>query len=98
MEIDQFQKIDEIPFDFIRKRVSVVVAKNQDHILITKGAPEEILKVCTRVLKGSLAEPFTPEWHTRAIGVYENTEQGRLQGPCSRFKRDCERKIDLFPG
>ena len=72
VEIDQFRKIDEIPFDFIRKRVSVVVAKNQDLILITKGAPEEILKVCTLVSKGGVSEPFTPEWHTRAIGVYEN--------------------------
>jgi len=69
--IGQFRKIDEIPFDFIRKRVSVVAATNQDHILITKGAPEEILKVCTRVSKGGVSEPFTTEWHTRAIGVYE---------------------------
>jgi Mg2+-importing ATPase len=71
METGQFQKIDEIPFDFIRKRVSVVVVKNQDHILITKGAPEEIIKVCTRVSTGGVSEPFTTEWHTRAIGVYE---------------------------
>jgi Mg2+-importing ATPase len=69
--IGQFRKIDEIPFDFIRKRVSVVAATNQDHILITKGAPEEILKVCTRVSKGGVSEPFTTEWYTRAIGVYE---------------------------
>ena len=71
VEIGQFRKIDEIPFDFIRKRVSVVAAKNQDHILITKGAPEEILKVCSRVSRGGVSEPFTPDWHTRANGVYE---------------------------
>jgi P-type Mg2+ transporter len=71
VEIGQFRKIDEIPFDFIRKRVSVVAAKNQNHILITKGAPEEILKVCTRVSRGGVSEPFTTEWHTRSIGVYE---------------------------
>ena len=71
VEIGQFRKIDEIPFDFIRNRVSVVAAKNQDHILITKGAPEEILKVCSRVSRGGVSEPFTPDWHTRANGVYE---------------------------
>lgn len=44
--ISQCQKIDEIPFDFYRKRMSVVV-KQWDYLtLICKGAPEEILKVC----------------------------------------------------
>ena len=42
---DQYQRIDEIPFDFIRKRLSVVVRENQENLLITKGAPEEIAKV-----------------------------------------------------
>ena len=42
---DHYQRIDEIPFDFIRKRLSVVVSENRETILITKGAPEEIVKV-----------------------------------------------------
>ena len=43
-----FTKIDEIPFDFSRRRLSVVVAHGQDkHVLICKGAVEEILAVCT---------------------------------------------------
>jgi Mg2+-importing ATPase len=71
VEIGQYQKIDEIPFDFIRKRISVVVAKNQDRILITKGAPEEVLKLCTRISRGGVPEPFTGDWHTRAVGLYE---------------------------
>lgn len=45
-------KIDEIPFDFNRKRMSVVVGKaDSSHLLITKGAVEEMVKVCTRVEK-----------------------------------------------
>jgi len=71
VEIGQYQKIDEIPFDFIRKRISVVVAKNQDRILITKGAPEEVLKLCTRISREGVPEPFTGDWHTRAVGLYE---------------------------
>ncbi len=39
-------KIDEIPFDFIRRRVSVVVETGGQRLLIAKGAPEEILKIC----------------------------------------------------
>jgi Mg2+-importing ATPase len=71
VDIGRFRKIDEIPFDFIRKRVSVVVAENQDRILITKGAPEEVLKLCTRIPRMGVPEPFTGDWHARAVGLYE---------------------------
>ena len=41
------RRIDEIPFDFIRKRLSIVVKENQENLIVTKGAPEEIFKVIT---------------------------------------------------
>jgi Mg2+-importing ATPase len=46
-EIDtsKYQKQDEVPFDFVRRRVSVVIERGQQRLLIAKGAPEEILKV-----------------------------------------------------
>jgi Mg2+-importing ATPase len=46
----KFRKIDEIPFDFVRRRMSVVVEEeNHHHELICKGAVEEMLQVCTQV-------------------------------------------------
>lgn len=45
-DISSYHKIDEIPFDFYRKRMSVVSGKGGQATLICKGAPEEILKVC----------------------------------------------------
>ena len=43
-----YSKLDEIPFDFSRRRLSVVVAREDGkHILICKGAVEEIFAVCT---------------------------------------------------
>ena len=46
----RWQKIDEIPFDFERRRMSVVVAEETDvHQLVCKGALQEILSVCTQV-------------------------------------------------
>lgn len=46
----QYIKVDEIPFDFSRRRLSVVVQdKNNKKQLITKGAVEEILNICTMV-------------------------------------------------
>jgi Mg2+-importing ATPase len=44
----QFKKIDEIPFDFSRKIMSVVVGMDGKHRIISKGAPEEIFKRCTK--------------------------------------------------
>ncbi|KQV45105.1 magnesium-translocating P-type ATPase [Massilia sp. Root335] len=57
-----YRKVDEIPFDFNRRRMSVVVAEHDDHhLLITKGAVEEILAVCTQVRHGAATEPLTTE-------------------------------------
>jgi P-type Mg2+ transporter len=47
LDVGQFQKVDEIPFDFSRKMMSVVVEKRKKHILIAKGAPEEIIERCS---------------------------------------------------
>jgi Mg2+-importing ATPase len=45
-----FHKVDEIPFDFLRRRMSVVVEDSEhSHILICKGAVEELLQLCTWV-------------------------------------------------
>ena len=43
----EYKKIDEMPFDFQRKIMSVVVTTNGTHRLISKGAPEEIFSRCT---------------------------------------------------
>jgi len=48
-----YRKVDEIPFDFERRRMSVVVSEREDHHeLICKGAVEEMLAVCTHVREG----------------------------------------------
>ncbi len=47
---EKYRKIDEIPFDFVRRRMSVVVEdENGLNTLICKGAVEEVLSLCTRV-------------------------------------------------
>src|SRR6185295_16275708 len=47
-DIHAYRKIDEIPFDFERRRVSIVVEHEGKRLLITKGAPESVLPVCSR--------------------------------------------------
>jgi Mg2+-importing ATPase len=50
---ENYSKMDEIPFDFQRRRMSVVVSeRNHHHELICKGAVEEIMAACTRVRDG----------------------------------------------
>lgn len=46
-DLHGYQKLDEIPFDFERRRVSIVVSYDNKTLLITKGAPESVLSVCT---------------------------------------------------
>jgi P-type Mg2+ transporter len=57
-DIAGFEKHDEIPYDFIRKRVSIVVGHEGHNLIITKGALENVLAVCTLVEKpdGSVVE------------------------------------------
>jgi len=59
-DIEQkYTKIDEIPFDFIRKRMSVVVEnKRLEHVLICKGAVEEVLSLCNKYETKESTEPF----------------------------------------
>ena len=57
-DVKGIEKIDEIPFDFIRKRVSVVVKYEGQRLIIAKGAPEEILKICTYCETGETLSDF----------------------------------------
>ncbi len=57
-----FQKIDEVPFDFNRRRMSVVVKNGEGKMqMITKGAVEEIISVCSFAEYNGKVEPLTGE-------------------------------------
>jgi Mg2+-importing ATPase len=54
-DISGVEKVDEVPYDFVRKRLTVVVKEGAGHRLITKGALDNVLTVCTQVRDGELA-------------------------------------------
>ena len=56
LDLSGYQKQDEIPYDFIRKRLSIVVSQGDKHFMVTKGALSNILDVCSKAEKedGSL--------------------------------------------
>ena len=56
--IEQISKVDEIPYDFVRKRLTVVVQQVDQDILITKGALENVLAICSQVKVGQQVLPF----------------------------------------
>jgi Mg2+-importing ATPase len=45
-DVNGYGKIDEIPFDFQRRKMSVIVEKSGKRLLVTKGAPEEVFRSC----------------------------------------------------
>jgi Mg2+-importing ATPase len=63
-------KVDEIPFDFLRRRMSVVVAtRSRERVLICKGAVEEVFAICTQVDVGYQAMPFSDALRDQATRV-----------------------------
>src|SRR5690606_34308045 len=56
-----YRKVDEVPFDFARRRMSVVVAgRDGSPVMITKGAVDEMLAACAQVRHGDAVQPLTP--------------------------------------
>ena len=47
MDLSGYQKLDEVPYDFVRKRLSILVSKDGTHQIITKGALLNVLEVCS---------------------------------------------------
>ena len=66
-----YNKIDEIPFDYTRKRMSVVVVDNDEHhgqhMLVTKGAAEGMLDISNKVEINGRSEELTDEWRKKIL-------------------------------
>ncbi len=74
---DGFRKTDEIPFDFERRRLSIVVEKDGAHMLVSKGAPEGLLSVCSSYESDGGVRPLDDAARARCIAVFrEASTQG----------------------
>jgi Mg2+-importing ATPase len=71
IDVGSYQKIDEIPYDFVRKRLSVLVKGAEDNILICKGALRNILDVCSQVETAASAKSQMLENREKILSVYE---------------------------
>jgi Mg2+-importing ATPase len=59
LDVTGYERLDEIPYDFQRKRLSVMVAKGAERFMVTKGALSNVLEVCTG-FEGDLAKGPAP--------------------------------------
>jgi P-type Mg2+ transporter len=51
-DLSSYSKLDEIPYDFLRKRLSILVANDDTHLLVTKGALQNVLDACSNAETG----------------------------------------------
>ena len=85
---NQYLKVDEIPFDFTRRRLSVVVSdQEKKRFVITKGAIEEILTICTSVeMEGQIVNMTdTIRKNVLSISKKMNKDGLRVVGICEKF-------------
>ena len=92
---EEYRKIDEIPFDFSRRRLSVVVADGTKKQLITKGAVEEILNICTMVEYKGRVSQITKEIKTNIEKIAKNLNEEGLRVIAVCKKNDVE-NIEKF--
>lgn len=103
---EKYKLIDEIPFDFSRRRLSVVVSDGVKKQLITKGAVEEILEICTMVdYKGEIS-PITKQIkdNIKQISKNLNNDGLRVIAVCQKndianienFGVECEKNMILL--
>ncbi|WP_411107088.1 magnesium-translocating P-type ATPase [Streptomyces sp. cmx-4-9] len=83
----RFSMVDEIPFDFARRRMSVVLSRNPlvagdarpGHVMITKGAVEEVLGLCTRMADRGRTVELTEERRRAALRTAEEHNRRGLR-------------------
>jgi Mg2+-importing ATPase len=94
VNVEGFQKIDEVPFDFVRRRVSVVVEEQQQRFFIAKGAPEDVLKVSTYCEIGGLIQDVSEELRKKIEQKYLDLSSEGLRVLGVAYKKLREEKTD----
>ncbi len=91
LNIEGFTKLDEIPYDFLRKRLTIVVAHEgeEERWIVTKGAFTDVLAICTSVVAGAAAMPLDPAIRERLDAYYAGQGTRGLSGSRRRSEEIC---------
>lgn len=71
LDISAYRKVDEIPFDFERRRLSVVTETKGEILLITKGAPESVLPCCSQFEVNGKPQPWDSDGQSKSQAIYK---------------------------
>ena len=75
LDLSGIEKVDEIPYEFVRKRLTVVVRENNQDTMLTKGAFENILSICTQIQQDDNVIPLSPEGTSQVHQLYQDWSQ-----------------------
>jgi len=92
-DVVKFKKIDEIPYDFERKKLSVILREGKKYSLVSKGAPEEILKICKFYQIGQNVRPINFRTREKINEIYKNYSQDGLRVLTVAYKNIKQKKI-----
>ncbi len=103
IDVSSWAKIDEVPFDFERRRVSVLVERGGERLLVLKGAPEDVLRLCTQYESGNSQsgidagyglQPFDQAAREQAQALFERLGQDGFRVLAIAWKREPETLVD----
>jgi Mg2+-importing ATPase len=100
-DVSKLAKLAEIPFDFVRRRVTVVVERDGAAVLVTKGAFHEVLDACSTLADGMPLDPSArselerhhQEWGHRGIRVLAVATKQLARR--DKYGRDCEHDLSF---
>ena len=87
-KIGHVEKIDEIPFDFSRRRLTVAVNNEGHQLMITKGAVEEMMKICSHVEINDEVIPLTDSLREKMLTVSVDMNQDGMRVLGVAYKKE----------
>ncbi|WP_319592742.1 magnesium-translocating P-type ATPase [Carnobacterium divergens] len=87
-KIGHVEKIDEIPFDFSRRRLTVAVNNEGHQLMITKGAVEEMMKICSHVEINDEVIPLTDSLREKLLTVSVDMNQDGMRVLGVAYKKE----------
>src|SRR5262249_37515414 len=88
--LQHYRKVDEIPFDFMRRRMSVIVRNGGNNLLVCKGAIEEVLSLCTSADDNGAAPggvvPITDEMRQKVRQITRDLNEDGLRALAIAYK------------
>jgi P-type Mg2+ transporter len=96
--VDGYKKLEEVPFNFERRSVSVILEHTGDRILITKGAPEGMLPLCSSYESNGNVYPLDEKTRTQCEATYEDLSRKGLRVLAVAFTSSPEKIMGEPPG